>query len=75
MPPPHALVHERRCVRRAILRMLPDLAAAMLHARPSEADLRETLQARHDQLAALDLRIASYSPQAGLFADWSGQEG
>jgi hypothetical protein len=55
--------------------MLPDLAAAIVHARPSEADLRETLQARYDELAALDLRIASYNPQPSLFPDWPGREG
>jgi hypothetical protein len=34
------------------------------------AALQRVMDARYDQLAALDLAIASYDPQQGLFPDF-----
>ena len=44
-------------------------AEAHVHAPGALPDLLASLHARYDEGAALDLLIASYDPQASLFAD------
>ena len=50
--------------------LLPRLANALAYALPTAAALERTYRARLDQLAALELAIASHDPQQGLFSDW-----
>ena len=70
-----ALQSQRWGVRRDCLALCEALARAYAWSLASTDDLRETLLARYDELAALDLLIASYDPQGALFLDYKdGQQ-
>jgi len=64
-----ALRRERRALHRECLVLCAEFASAHVAGSPRASDLRETMDRLYDQLAALDMAIASYDPQIGLFPD------
>ena len=65
-----SLQAEHRQLKQVFRSFCKDYAHAVVYALPTAPDLMETLIARHEELAALELMIASFDPQAGLFADY-----
>jgi len=64
-----SLRRERAAKHRACLAVCRELAHAFVHERARLPDLEETMHRLYDQRAALDMAIASYDPQQGLFPD------
>ena len=60
---------ERRALHRQACQLWARIATAQAWGLPHLEDLNQEAHALYDQLAALDLRIASYDPQASLFDD------
>ena len=73
MTTPHGGLGKLQCERRALKRecwaLCNAFAYAHVHSLPTAEDLQETWLARSDQLAALEMIIASYDPQGALFLD------
>lgn len=63
------LCRDRRALHALCLDLCKAFAYAHVHHLPTAAALRATMDARYDELAALDLALASYDPQQGLFPD------
>ena len=67
----HDLRVEHRKLQQAHRTLCEAYAHAAVYALPTAQDLRETLMAHYDKLTALELVIASFDPQEGLFSDYS----
>ena len=68
-----ALHRERKIVHRKCRDACRDDAQSAAWQLPHQGTLRDVLLTRYDQLAALDLAIASYDPQQALFLDLTPQ--
>ena len=64
-----ALYRERAVLHRYCLTLGRRFADAHVHHLPHADALRRVMESRYDQLAALDMAIASYDPQQALFDD------
>ena len=68
------LKRERHALHRVCLFLCREFATAHVKEMPSAVDLEETLLKRYDELAALDLVLASYDPQEALFLDYQEKQ-
>jgi len=66
------IARERRALARICRQLCAECTHANIYGLPTAADLRETMDARYDELAALDMIIASYDQQGSLFLDERG---
>lgn len=63
------LRRERAAVHQAFLAVCCALGQAAVHAPGTLPDLLASYKARYDERAGLDLLLATYDPQVGLFDD------
>jgi hypothetical protein len=72
---PDTLAHLRRLrqdAHRAYLDLCVAVGRAAVHEPGAVPELLSALQARYDERVGLDLLLASYDPQQGLYDDWTG---